>query len=243
MRACWWLLFCLLCAPVLAPAAVPEIPRFRLLGAGDGLPSTTIPALARDRAGNLGVATWDGLARYDGVSFKVWRHDPADPASLPGNVVQALHIDAADRIWVATENGGLSMMDVDRRGFRHYRQAQYPQMGSDDVFAITSRGAELWFGTFGRGLPRLRADGRTTPYAAGAAGKAWRPVGQPSALSPQPHAADARLRSKLAAFRQTMIRASCATSCAASASVPTRMMKPFTRGTKCRNRLAKAARS
>ncbi|KRA53448.1 hypothetical protein ASD77_01810 [Pseudoxanthomonas sp. Root65] len=164
MRAWWLLLFCLLCAP--APAAVPEIPRFRLLGAGDGLPSTTIPALARDRAGHLWIATWDGLARYDGVSFRVWRHDPADPASLAGNVVQALHIDARDRIWVATENGGLSVMEADRRGFRHYRQAQHPQMGSDDVFAITSRGDDVWFGTFGGGLHRLAADGTIIRFAA-----------------------------------------------------------------------------
>lgn len=168
MRAWWLLLFCLVCAPV--HAAVPEIPRFRLLGAGDGLPSTTIPALARDRDGHLWVATWDGLARYDGVGFKVWRHDPADPASLPGNVVQALHIDAADRIWVATENGGLSVMDIDRRGFRHYRKADHPQMGSDEVFAITSRGGDVWFGTFGGGLHRLAADGRISRYAASADG-------------------------------------------------------------------------
>ncbi len=164
MRAWWLLLLCLVCTPV--PATVPEIPRFRLLNAGDGLPSTTITALARDRAGHLWIATWDGLARYDGVGFKVWRHDPVDPASLPGNVVQALHVDAADRIWVATENGGLSMMGADRSGFRHYRQADHPQMGSDDVFAITSRGSDVWFGTFGGGLHRLSADGRIARFAA-----------------------------------------------------------------------------
>jgi ligand-binding sensor domain-containing protein/signal transduction histidine kinase/ActR/RegA family two-component response regulator len=168
MRAWWLLLLCLLCAS--APATVPEIPRFRLLGAGDGLPSTTIPALARDGAGYLWVATWDGLARYDGVGFKVWRHDPADPASLPGNVVQALHIDAADRVWVATENGGLSVMGNDRKGFRHYRRATHPQMGSDDVFAITSRGSDIWFGTFGGGLHRLSADGGITRFTAEAGG-------------------------------------------------------------------------
>ena len=43
-------------------------------------------------------------------------------------------------------------------------------------------------------------------------------------------AAEARLRSKLAALRHTMISASWATSCAVSASVPPRMMKAFTRG-------------
>ena len=149
-------------------ASVPEIPRFRLMSVADGLPSTTIPVLARDKAGFLWLATWDGVARYDGVNFRVWRHEPDDPASLPGNVVQALHIDEQDRVWVATENGGLSMMGPDRRGFRHFRRAQYPEMGSDDIFTITSHGKEVWFGTFGGGLNRITADGRILRFRPGA---------------------------------------------------------------------------
>ena len=160
----WMLAAWLACATV--QAGVPEIPRFRMMTVADGLPSTTIPAMARDRAGYLWLATWDGVARYDGVSFKVWRHDPDDPASLPGNVVQALHVDGLDRIWVATENGGLSMMGPERRGFRHFRKAQYPQMGSDDAFAIASHGGEVWFGTFGGGLHRIGTDGRIQRFNA-----------------------------------------------------------------------------
>jgi len=164
MRLQLWLLGCVLaCAGV--EAAVPEIPRFRVLGAADGLPSTTIPALARDRQGFLWIATWDGLARYDGVGFRVWRHDPADPSSLPGNVVQALHVDAQDRLWIAVENGGLTMLDAQRSGFRHYRLAEHPEMGSDDVFAITSIGDAIWFGGFDGGVGRLDADGRITHFA------------------------------------------------------------------------------
>ncbi len=149
---------------VAVQAGAPEIPRFRLLDAADGLPSTTIPALARDRHGYLWVATWDGLARYDGVGFRTWRHDPDDPASLPGNVVQALHVDRHDRIWAATESGGLSVMDTDRKGFRHFRQGVYPGMESDDVFAIASQGDDLWFGTFGSGLYRMSGDGEIHRY-------------------------------------------------------------------------------
>ena len=153
-----WLLGCLVaCAQ--AQAAVPEIPRFRVLGAAEGLPSTTVTALARDHKGFLWIATWDGLARFDGVGFRVWRHDPDDAQSLPGNLVQALHVDAQDRLWIATESGGLSMFDTDRKVLRHYRLADHPQMGSDDVFAITSIGDAVWFGGFGSGLCRLDADG------------------------------------------------------------------------------------
>jgi ligand-binding sensor domain-containing protein/CheY-like chemotaxis protein/nitrogen-specific signal transduction histidine kinase len=162
MRA-WILALALVCGS--AQSAVPEIPRFRMLGPADGLPNTTITALARDREGYVWIANWDGLARYDGVGFRTWRHDPDDASSLPGNIVQALHIDAQDRIWVTTENGGLSMLDTQRKGFRHYRKATHPQMLSDDVLAITSRGGVLWFGSFGGGLNRLAEDGTLHHFA------------------------------------------------------------------------------
>ena len=143
----------LLCAAV--SAAVPETPRFRLFGVAAGMPSSSITALARDRAGYLWIATPDGLARYDGTGFRIWRHDPDIAGSLPGNVVQALHIDARDRIWVATEFSGISMLDATRSTFRHWRQADHPQIGSDDTWAFASRGDTLWFGTAGAGLHRL----------------------------------------------------------------------------------------
>ena len=159
MSRLWrWLLCVLLAVAATAGAAVPEIPRFRVLGPADGLPATTVPALARDRDGFLWAATWDGLARYDGVGFRVWRHDPDDPSSLPGNVLQVLYVDARNRIWVASEGGGLSVMDADRSGFRHFRKAQHPQMESDEVFAIAGRGEEIWFGTYGGGLYRIDAN-------------------------------------------------------------------------------------
>lgn len=136
-------------------AAVPEKPRLRLIGVADGLPSSTVLALARDSAGYLWLATHDGLARYDGVGFRVWRHAPDDPQSLPGNYVAALHIDARDRVWVAIEGHGMSVLSADRRSFHHFRMDNTPGMASDDVWAIASHGDDVWFGTFGGGLHRM----------------------------------------------------------------------------------------
>ena len=89
--------------------------------------------VARDHAGYLWLATPDGLARYDGVGFRIWRNIPGDPGSLPGNNVQALHVDAQDRIWIASEAGGLSVLDARRQQLRHYRMADDPRIGSDDT--------------------------------------------------------------------------------------------------------------
>lgn len=141
-------------------AAVPEAPRFRMLGVAEGLPSSHVTAIAHDRAGYVWIATEDGLARYDGVGFRLWRHAPGDAGALPGNNVQALHVDAWDRLWVATEFGGISMLDAARSGFTHYRKATHATIGSDDTWAFASHRGALWFGTADGGLHRLDAGGR-----------------------------------------------------------------------------------
>ncbi|WP_051884547.1 hybrid sensor histidine kinase/response regulator [Lysobacter antibioticus] len=148
-----------------AGAAVPEVPRARIIGVADGLPSSKVNGMAFDHAGYLWLATTDGLARYDGIGMKVWRHTPGDPASLPGNDLTLVSVDDRDRIWVAAEGRGLSMMDSKREGFVHYRQAERPEIGSDDTFAVASRNGEVWFGTYGGGLHRLDRDGRITRFA------------------------------------------------------------------------------
>src|SRR4029079_13127617 len=84
-------------------ASAPETPQFRQFGVADGLPSSGTTALARDRDGYLWIGTKDGLARYDGVGFRIYRHVPGDSTALPGNTVQALHVDAANRLWVGIE--------------------------------------------------------------------------------------------------------------------------------------------
>jgi ligand-binding sensor domain-containing protein/signal transduction histidine kinase/ActR/RegA family two-component response regulator len=143
-------------------AQVPQRPVFALTTVADGLPSATVTALARDRQGYLWAATFDGLARYDGTEFTVWQHDPHDPASVADNMLQAMYIDPLDRVWVA--NSGLSVLDAQRKGFRHYRHADHPQMRSDDVYAIGGIGDEVWFGTNGGGLYRIATDGALTRF-------------------------------------------------------------------------------
>ncbi len=160
----WALLGVLACGCL--QAAVPERPRFRLLGPAQGLPSTEIKGLAHDAAGYLWIATTDGLARYDGVGMRVWRHDPDAPGSLPGNNVQAIVVDAGDRIWAATEGGGVSVLDAARRQFVHFRKDAHPALGSDDVWAMARQGDVIWLGTYDGGLTRVDAAGGMRRYTA-----------------------------------------------------------------------------
>ena len=159
-----WLAWLALLVCACALAGVPERPRFRVVGPAQGLPSTDIEVLARDAAGYLWIATADGLARYDGIDMRVWRHDPQDPEGLPGNNVQALLFDAHDRAWLATEGGGISVLDARRARFTHYRRATHPQLGSDDVWALARQGEVVWAGTYEGGLTRIDPDGGMRRY-------------------------------------------------------------------------------
>lgn len=51
------------------------------------------------------MSTRDGLNRYDGHEFKVYRHDPQDPNSLSASFIQSIALDSKGTLWVATTKG------------------------------------------------------------------------------------------------------------------------------------------
>jgi signal transduction histidine kinase/streptogramin lyase/ActR/RegA family two-component response regulator len=153
-----------LAVPFIASAA-PEPPAFQAFGVADGLPSNRLTGLALDREGYLWIATRDGLARFDGVGYTVYRHVPGQAGSLPGNFVQTVFVDSRDRVWVGIEGKGLCVLDRQRHAFSQISQASHPLLKSDDVWAIAETpGHELWFGTFGGGLYRLDRDGHMSRF-------------------------------------------------------------------------------
>ncbi len=134
---------------------VPEAPLFVPMSAADGLPSSQVNALAQDRNGYLWIATHDGLARYDGVEFKVFRHAVDDPTSLPSNSVEYLHVEARNRLWVGTEGAGLSQLEPDGAHFHRYGPDFDARFRLRDVWAIASDASGvIWAGGYAEGLHR-----------------------------------------------------------------------------------------
>ena len=73
----------------------------------EGLPATTVDALARDRYGYVWIGTRSGLVRHQGEDLAVLRPDPDDPQSLPGSNVLALEAAADGALWAAISGQGL----------------------------------------------------------------------------------------------------------------------------------------
>jgi len=145
----------LLLAPFVAEAAGTLA--FDRIGIGEGLPSQTATAILRDRDGFVWVGTRDGLALYDGYGMRVFEHDPEDPASLPDDAIRALHEDRAGRLWIATNTGGLALLDRGTWRFQTFRHdpANPASLSHDTVYAIAdARDGSVWVGTLA-GLDRL----------------------------------------------------------------------------------------
>ncbi len=148
------------------PASAQEgVLRFEHLTVEDGLSHSTVRASVQDRFGFLWFATQDGLSRYDGYGFKVYRHDPADPGSLPENEVYALLVDRGGRLWAGTFGGGLARFLAGEERFerRRHDPADAASLSHDAVISLLEdRAGSLWIGT-ADGLNRL-VDGRSFRY-------------------------------------------------------------------------------
>ena len=158
-RARFLALLLTLCASVGVLAQAPGLVsiRFQRLGIDEGLSQATARAMAQDREGVVWIGTQDGLNRFDGEDFTVFRRDQQDPRSLVDNHVTALLVDRAGTLWVGTQSGGLGRYDADAGNFRNFEVG--PQaLGAVQVSALAqdAQGA-IWVAS-GRGhLQRIDA--------------------------------------------------------------------------------------
>ncbi len=116
-----------------------------------GLSQSTVQAILQDRDGFMWFGTMDGLNRYDGYNFVVFRHDPEHPAStLSDNDIRSLYEDRSGAIWVATAGGGLCKYDRSTGEFTQFRHDPIDVEGitGGEVTAMfeDSRGS-FWVGT------------------------------------------------------------------------------------------------
>ncbi len=77
----------------------------------EGISHNDVRAMAVDSLGFLWIATWDGMSRYDGYSFKNYFHKSNDSLSLPYFSIQNLQVDGADNIWLLTDDRQVARHD------------------------------------------------------------------------------------------------------------------------------------
>lgn len=106
--------------------------------------------MLQDRLGFLWVGSENGIDRYDGYGFQPFRHDPANPGSLPSNQVRAVLEGSAGAIWIGTADSGLARYDYKTNTFATFRHRPVDpdSLVNDDVRALAvSPDGALWTGT------------------------------------------------------------------------------------------------
>lgn len=76
--------------------------RFKVWNTENGLPQNSVVGIAQTHDGYIWLATFDGLARFDGVRFKIFRKH--DTPELPTNRISKLFVDDHGRLWILTED-------------------------------------------------------------------------------------------------------------------------------------------
>ena len=126
--------------------------RFERITREDGLSSNTVRTILQDSLGFVWIGTQDGLNRYDGYSFVVYRHDPDDPLSLRDDFIESMYEDRSGVLWVGTQDGWLERYDPQNDQFAHYHVGSH-------VFAMYEDTAgAFWIGTKDPGLLRFDRD-------------------------------------------------------------------------------------
>jgi ligand-binding sensor domain-containing protein/GAF domain-containing protein len=123
----------------------------------DGLSQSSINCIVQDAQGFMWFGTQDGLNRYDGYEFRVYRHDPEDPYSLSNSYVMGCEGDQRDVMWVVTRDGTLHRYEPETGRFIRYALAledPFEQTGSEFRTLHGDAQGRLWIGTYGDGLVR-----------------------------------------------------------------------------------------
>jgi ligand-binding sensor domain-containing protein/signal transduction histidine kinase len=71
----------------------------------NGLSQNQVTSIVQDKQGFLWFGTEDGLNRFDGHDFKIYKHSEKDPQSIISNTIRKLYADDNNSIWIGTDKG------------------------------------------------------------------------------------------------------------------------------------------
>ncbi|QHV97460.1 two-component regulator propeller domain-containing protein [Spirosoma endbachense] len=134
---------------------------FEHLSTPQGLSQSTVRSICQDREGFMWFGTHNGLNRYDGYSFTVFKPDPRDPKhTFHHNIITDIHEDRRGLLWAATLGSGLHLVDKLTGNVTAYEIGSGHNSSLNTLFSIheDAKGF-LWIAT-ARGLARFDTQAR-----------------------------------------------------------------------------------
>ena len=131
--------------------------RFHHVTINEGLSQSTVQAIFQDSDGYMWFGTQDGLNKYDGYNFTVYKHDPGDPASISDNNINVIFEDYEGVLWVGTSTRGISRYDREKDRFTNYTGLpdELETISSNNVWDILEDSEGFFWVATGNGLNLL----------------------------------------------------------------------------------------
>lgn len=90
---------------------------FSHLDNNDGLSNNQVECIFKDSRGFIWFGTNQGLNRYDGQNFKIYKHNRKDPTSIPFDRVTGIQEDAEGRLWLQVVGKSYIVYDFKTENF------------------------------------------------------------------------------------------------------------------------------
>jgi signal transduction histidine kinase/ligand-binding sensor domain-containing protein/DNA-binding response OmpR family regulator len=119
----------------------------------NGLSNNSITCIFKDSRKFIWIGTTDGLNRYDGYSFVIYKHTPSDSNSISDNFISSIIEDFNGKLWIGTQGGGLNVYDPYTEKFTsfYYDPANERSIPSNFIFhhnsLLLDEDSILWIGT------------------------------------------------------------------------------------------------
>jgi ligand-binding sensor domain-containing protein len=141
---------------------------FDQLTINEGLSHNTVFCLLQDEYGYIWMGTQNGLNKYDGYSFKIYRSGSEAPYNegFKGKIITALFEDSGGNLWVGTRKNGVN--------FKSNLSDRFKNLSSEEAFnlvagyEITSfyedKSGKIWISSIGGGLLRYDPKSKTSRH-------------------------------------------------------------------------------
>jgi len=132
--------------------------QFEHLSIEDGLSQSSVFAILQDYKGFIWIGTHDGLNRYDGYNFLIFKNIQTDNSSISGNIIKAIFETSDSILLIGTFGNGLNIFNRNLETFTHFvNEPENPNSLSNNVIrCITEdKNGTIWIGTEGGGLNKF----------------------------------------------------------------------------------------
>ena len=147
-------------------AQVPSL-YFDKLTNQNGLSNNKVNCILQDKRGFIWFGTDDGLNRYDGNNFTIFRNQPGNPYCVSGNMIMDLVEDQDGVLWIATADGGLTKYNYRLSPREQFIQYKHLPADTNSIpvnmlnALLQDQQGNIWIATSGAGVLRFNRERET----------------------------------------------------------------------------------